>query len=77
MTASDKPVTVEAAISEVERELQVRARCYDNWVRDGKMSRIDAQDRLDRLAAAHTLIEKVMAKSGPDHIIKKDADLPF
>jgi hypothetical protein len=44
--------SLDEAISEVERELQVRRRCYDRWIGDGKMSRIDAQDRFSRLAAA-------------------------
>lgn len=40
------------AISEVDRELQVRRRCYSRWVDDGKMTEVDAIDRYDRLAAA-------------------------
>lgn len=40
------------AISEVERELLVRKRCYGRWVDDGKMSRIDAVDRYARLQSA-------------------------
>jgi hypothetical protein len=40
------------AISEVERELQVRLRCYDRWVKEGKLSDVDACDRTERLQAA-------------------------
>lgn len=77
MTVSGKPVTVEAAASEVERELSVRARCYARWVMDGKMSRIDAQDRLDRLAAALAVIAAAQKKLGNDHIITTADDIPF
>jgi len=42
----------EEAVSELERELQVRKRCYDRWVTEGKLSNVDARDRLERLAAA-------------------------
>jgi hypothetical protein len=44
--------TLEEAISEVERELQVRIRCYDRWVKEGKLSNVDAKDRIERLQAA-------------------------
>ena len=44
------------AQSEISRELQVRERCYDRWVADGKMTDVDAIDRLNRhRAAAHYL----------------------
>lgn len=77
MTVSGKPVTVEAALSEVERECQVRSRCYDRWIQDGKMSRIDAQDRLDRLVAAFELLGAAMKKLGTDYIITKSDDVQF
>ena len=48
--------SVEEAISEVSRELQVRRRCYARWVLDGKLSNIDARDRLERLEAAETYL---------------------
>lgn len=63
MTPNLKPLrSVEEAHSELEREFNVRMRCYDNWVKDGKMSRIDAQDRLDRLAAALNYLTGLLPK---------------
>jgi hypothetical protein len=44
--------TIKEAISECERELGVRNRCYERWVKEGKLSGVDATDRLDRLEAA-------------------------
>lgn len=40
------------AIDEAEREFNVRARCFPGWVKDGRLTRTDAKDRLERLAAA-------------------------
>lgn len=52
--------TLEGAASECERELQVRDRCYGNWIKDGKLSRIDATDRYKRLTAAKLILEKLL-----------------
>ncbi len=46
----------EEALSEVERELNVRSRCFPGWIKDGRVNRVDAQDRLDRLATAFTIL---------------------
>jgi hypothetical protein len=50
--------SLEEAVSEVDRELQVRNRIYDKWITDGKISRIDAVDRKERLAAALVYLKK-------------------
>jgi hypothetical protein len=47
------------SISEVKRELQVRLRCYDRWVEDGKLTDVDATDRYCRLQSALTYLEAV------------------
>lgn len=44
--------SIPEAISELEREAQVRLRCYDRWINEGKVSRVDAWDRLERLLSA-------------------------
>lgn len=44
--------SLEEAISEVDRELKVRNRCYAMWIADGKLSKVDANDRLSRLQSA-------------------------
>jgi hypothetical protein len=50
--------SLEEAVSEVDRELQVRMRIYDKWIQEGKISRIDAIDRKERLAAAKVYLQK-------------------
>jgi hypothetical protein len=47
---------IEAALGEVERELQVRERCFPRWVEEGKISRIDAKDRMSRQIQARELL---------------------
>lgn len=54
-----KPRSREEAVSELQREMQVRQRCYDRWVQDGKLTSVDAVDRLDRLQTAIHLLEVV------------------
>ncbi len=56
---------IEEALSELERETHVRTRCFDRWVSDGKMSRVEATDRLERLMSAIRLLrqfEELMKK---------------
>ena len=47
---------IEGALGEVQRERQVRERCYPRWVEEGKMSRIDAKDRMARQIIAEELL---------------------
>lgn len=44
--------SIDEAISECEREAHVRLRCFDRWIQEGKVSRVDAWDRLERLLSA-------------------------
>ena len=44
--------SLEEALSELSREFQVRNRCYDRWVNEGKLSVVEARDRSERLYAA-------------------------
>lgn len=61
------------AHSEVMRELGVRRRCYGRWVADGKLSDIDAQDRLERLEKAAEIIEKLILLEGvPLSVVRED-----
>ena len=58
-------VTPTEAWSECEREIQVRVRCYDRWVSEGKLSWADARDRLARMGeAARTLKELIESTEG-------------
>jgi hypothetical protein len=43
---------IEEALSELEREAQVRSRCMDRWVTECKVSYIDARDRQERLLSS-------------------------
>lgn len=51
--------TVKEAVSEVHRELNVRRRCFPKWIEQGKCDETDAQDRLDRLYTALTVLKTV------------------
>ncbi len=53
--------SLEEALSEVQREVQVRKRCYPRWVSEGKLTRIDAADRLERLEAASEYLGRSQA----------------
>ena len=55
---------IEAALGECQRELQVRERCYPRWVEEGKMSRIDAKDRMSRQILATKLLSLLLDSAG-------------
>ena len=46
---------IEPALGELTREREVRERCYPRWVEEGKMSRIDAKDRMARILLAEEI----------------------
>lgn len=54
------PRTLREARDEVERELCVRKRCFPRWVQDGRLSRTDAQDRIERLERALQELTKML-----------------
>jgi hypothetical protein len=56
--------TITEAIDEVHRELCVRKRCFPRWIQDGRVSKTDAQDRIDRLATAFDLLSTLAALPG-------------
>jgi hypothetical protein len=53
--------SLEEAVSELEREFQVRERCYERWIADGKLDLITAKDRMERLAAAICILKEPTA----------------
>jgi len=55
--------SIHEAISEVNRELQVRVRCFPRWIKEGKVDAVEAEDRIDRLTAAKHFLEALS-----DHI---------
>lgn len=52
---------IDEQIAELERELGVRYRCYRQWIHAGKMSRVDAAERFERMAAALKTLDSVAA----------------
>ncbi len=44
--------SIEESISEIQREMDVRKRLFDKWVAEGRMSWVDAHDRLERQCSA-------------------------
>jgi len=57
---------IEGALGEIQRERQIRERCYPRWVEEGKVSRIDAKDRLSRIIQAEELLTLLIDKAAPD-----------
>lgn len=53
--------TLGEAIDEVEREFNVRERCFPKWVTEGRLTRSDAKDRLERLGAACYFLRCLLA----------------
>jgi hypothetical protein len=57
MALLNTPVSdMEEALGEVSRERELRDRCYPRWVSEGKLSKIDAKDRLRRIIYAEKLL---------------------
>lgn len=48
--------SIEEAIAEIQREMDVRKRIFDKWVLESKMSWMDAHDRMERLMSALTFL---------------------
>lgn len=44
--------SLDEALAELEREAHVRIRCFDRWVAEGKVSQVDAWDRMERILSA-------------------------
>lgn len=55
-------VTPQAALDEIERELNVRLRCFPRWISEGRLCKTDAQDRLDRQHTAFELLKGLVEK---------------
>lgn len=58
--AKRHPVSIMEAQSELDREVQVRSRCFDKWVTEGRISWSDARDRMARLGAASKLLLRLI-----------------
>lgn len=44
--------SLQEAFDECYREMQVRLRCFDRWVAEGRITASDATDRLQRMSKA-------------------------
>jgi hypothetical protein len=56
------------AISEVEREAHIRIKCFDKWVQEGRLSWVDAHDRLERLLSAVKLLRDLQTTQRVEEI---------
>jgi len=57
--------TLREAYDELEREFNVRERCFPKWITEGRISRSDAKDRLERHAAGMFFLQKLLDGSVP------------
>jgi hypothetical protein len=53
--------TLGEAIDEAEREFNVRERCFPKWIQEGRITKTDAKDRLERLGAACYFLRALLA----------------
>jgi len=68
--------TLDDARKEIERESNVRMKCYDRWVAEGKMTQTEADTRMGSLVAAwHFLAD---TEQGQEMLLdNKRKELPF
>jgi len=52
--------TLQEAVDELRRELQVRQRCFPKWVEEGRLSHSEATDRYERLLTALNSLQEVI-----------------
>lgn len=73
MSTEIKPTlaTLEQAADEVEREFNVRTRCFPRWIEDGRLSRTDAQDRLDRQFTALRFLRLEIDKQHKQNMLRE------
>jgi len=77
--------TDEEAVAELQREVDVRRRIYDRWIAEGRLSRIDAHDRMERILSAlklllestSTLVQEPPAPSTMDEHTEKVLSTSF
>lgn len=66
-----KLASLEAATDELQREFNVRTRCFPRWIDDGRLSGTDAKDRLDRLYTALTVLKEVLSKETKEQMLRE------
>lgn len=68
---------LEQAGSELDREMGVRERCFKQWIEQGKLSRIDAKDRWERMLLAQQMINFLLDIGGRTPVTTGTDDVPF
>ena len=59
-----RPRSLQECAAELTREINIRKRCYDRWVRDGKLDEITAAERFERLLGVMHFLNKAFPVSG-------------
>lgn len=75
-TEAELRLELEGAASEIDREMGVRSRIYADWIKDGKISKIDATDRYNRMKKAGEIIHFLLDIIGETPRMTTD-DVPF
>jgi len=57
--------TLEEACSEVQREINVRRKCFDRWVAEGRITDTDARDRFERLTSSWHYLKRCLDGEAP------------
>ena len=68
--------SLEEAIAEVEREAMVRVRIFDSWISQGKISRVDAWDRMERILSALSLLRNQATREAQALEVVAEGDHP-
>lgn len=58
-------------VAELEREANIRIRCYDKWVAEGRVTKDDAVNRLERLLTSIRLLREGLAKAANEREINR------
>lgn len=58
--------TLQESVDELQRELQVRQRCFARWVTEGRLTRSDATDRYERLLTALNMLKEDQDRNTAD-----------
>lgn len=75
-TSDEMQDELDQAGSELDREMGVRERCFPNWIEQGKISRIDAKDRFQRMEKAQQMINFLLDMA-PARVKTTQDDVPF
>lgn len=68
---ADSDESLQACMSELDRELQVRRRVYDRWVAEGKCTWQEAHDRMTRLLGAISFLVQCVPSSAKIAVERK------